>query len=146
MSRAREVLVDSNVIVYSLNSSDSHHKKALEFVERLKSGEVVGVVSEQNLFEAYRVLTHKKFSNPMSSMEAFAQLSLWKNLCRVLYFSPEALELSFALCKKYKVVGDKVYDVKILAVMLVHGIKRVVTANASDFSFYKEVDVLNPFE
>jgi predicted nucleic acid-binding protein len=47
------------------------------------------------------------------------------------------------LVTMHGVIGNQVYDARLVAVMRVHGVDRILTFNAADFARYG-IDVLHP--
>jgi predicted nucleic acid-binding protein len=43
----------------------------------------------------------------------------------------------------HSVLGSKVHDARLVAAMAVHGVRRILTFNTSDFSRY-QVEILDP--
>jgi predicted nucleic acid-binding protein len=48
------------------------------------------------------------------------------------------------LVAAYGVCGKKTHDARLVAAMLVHGVKHILTFNADDFVRYREIEVLHP--
>ena len=61
------MLIDSNILIYAINTDSPKHKKAQGFLEE-NLGDLE--IAHQNVLETIRVLTHGKFSNPMKLKDA----------------------------------------------------------------------------
>jgi predicted nucleic acid-binding protein len=140
----KSYLIDSNIIVYAINSKSSQHKKAHQVFKRIKLGEFVGIISHQNLLESFRILTHKKYDNPMPTAKAIAYLESYASLCKII--SPDLSTFSIAkhFVRKCKLKSDQIYDAYLAATMKTNSITRIITANAKDFTIFKEFEVLDP--
>ena len=66
-----------------------------------------------------------------------------EQLLEVLPDSPTVYAAWKTLVVKHKVLGVKVHDVKLVAVMRVHGVSRILTFNAADFARY-DVEAVQP--
>ena len=44
----------------------------------------------------------------------------------------------------YGVSGTKVYDARIVAAMIVHGVRHILTLDGSDFGRYTEIVIVSP--
>ena len=55
-----QIGIDTNILVYSLNSESIYHEKAKEFINNLSKKRILGVITWQNLSELYAVATDKK--------------------------------------------------------------------------------------
>ncbi len=49
-----------------------------------------------------------------------------------------------ALMERYEVYGRQVYDARLAAVMLSHGVTHIVTSNAAHFRRFAEITVVEP--
>jgi predicted nucleic acid-binding protein len=48
------------------------------------------------------------------------------------------------LLVRYAISGVQVHDARLVAAMIVHGIKRILTFNDKDFARYSEIEALTP--
>jgi predicted nucleic acid-binding protein len=60
----------------------------------------------------------------------------------ILKPSDQSLDIFEMLIRKYKPHGNRVYDIEIVSIMLANEIKKVVTANISDFSTIDEIELI----
>lgn len=139
---AKIILIDSNLLVYAINSSSPKHKTAQVFL-RTSIGHMA--IAHQNIFESLRVLTHPKFQVPMSAVEAVAAVSAITSHCHVIAPDYETHEVAIALIKKYGLSGNKIFDAYLAATALSIGVQTIVTDNTKDFVLFKEISVINPF-
>ena len=58
--------------------------------------------------------------------------------------SPAVHEKWRKLVLEYEVTGRQVHDARLAAVMLIHGIERILTFNVSDFRRYRGIEALHP--
>lgn len=144
MSGKNQVLIDSNIIVYSTNKLDTRYNKAKEFRNKLISGEVKGVIAHQNIFESIRILTHKNFSKPFTIKKAIKQLNAYKEICEVIYPLSITEELTLQLLQKYNLTSNLIFDTYLVATMLSNDISTIATNNVKDFEYFDEIKVINP--
>lgn len=102
-------------------------------------------MAHQNIFESLRVLTHHKFPNPMTSMEAIAAINVISDHCHIITPGYEAHEIALALIKKHGLTANKIFDAYLTATALSIGITSIATDNIQDFLPFKEVNLINPF-
>src|SRR5947209_4804281 len=101
------MLIDSNILVYSINVSSPKHLKSQDFLqENIHMLEI----AHQNIFETVRVLTHPKFSNPMSINAALEAVENIVEACIVISPDYKTHQIALALIKKYRLVSDQVFD------------------------------------
>lgn len=137
------VLVDSNILIYSLNSSSEKCKKAQDFLQK---NQLQLCVAQQNIFETLRVLTHSKSPQSLSPKQAITALSLVTKHFVVINPLPDTEYLALELIAKHTVAGNKIFDAYLVATALSHGVTAVATDNTKDFKMFEMLKVINPFE
>ena len=136
------MLIDSNILVYSINSSSPKHKKAQQFLQNnLDDLEV----AHQNIFETLRILTHPKFPNPMKINEAILAVERILKACRIITPGFSAHRIALELIKKHKVTSNQVFDAYLVATAVSNDIYTVATDNISDFKKFTIIKITNPF-
>jgi len=138
----KTILVDSNILIYSINSSSPKHLKAQEFLQSNVSNISI---AHQNIFESLRVLTHKKFPNPMSSSDAITAINNISEHTHVISADQGAHHIAIALIQKHKLMGDKIFDAYLSATALSLGINTIATDNTKDFLGFEGLTLINPF-
>lgn len=136
------MLIDTNILVYSVNLDSPKYKQAISFIS-----ENVGQleIAHQNILEAIRVLTHKNFSHPKRLKEALsATLSITRS-CSLIFPNQNTLYLALELIKKHKLSGNKIFDAYLAATALSNGINTIATDNTRDFKKFKQISLINPF-
>ena len=138
----KTILVDSNILVYSINSSSPKHLTAQEFLQSHVSNISI---AHQNIFESLRVLTHKKFPNPMSASDAISAINNIAEHTHVISADQGAHHIAMALIQKHKLTGDKIFDAYLAATALSLGINTIATDNIKDFLGFEGLTLINPF-
>lgn len=136
------MLIDSNILVYSINSSSPKHKKAQNFLQE-NLGELI--VAHQNIFESLRVLTHSKFPKPMKIGDALGAIENILKGCTVISPDYRTHRFTLELIKKHKLSADEIFDAYLVATALGSGLDTIATDNTKDFQKFTEIKVLNPF-
>ena len=136
------MLIDSNILVYSINSSSPKQLGAQQFIQ-----ENVGKleVAHQNIFETLRILTHSKFPNPMKTSEAIIAIETILNVCNIIAPDYRTHQIALELIKKYKIVSNQIFDAYLVATLISNGIDTIVTDNVKDLLRFSEIKVINPF-
>lgn len=136
------MLIDSNILIYAINTDSPKHKKSQQFLqENLRNLEI----AHQNILEAIRVLTHQKFSNPMSLDMALMATQAISQSCRIISPTQTSYFLFLELIKKHRLVGNRIFDAYLAATALSNGVDLVATDNVSDFKKFKGFKIINPF-
>src|SRR3989344_1423572 len=120
------MLVDSNILVYAINSVSPKSQKALKFLQ-----DHIGnlELAHQNIFETLRVLTHPKFPHPMKPAEAILALERIMEACRIIHPDYRTHQIALELMKKYRLSSDKIFDGYLVATALANGITEIATDN-----------------
>ena len=139
---SKTILVDSNILIYAINSSSPKHSAAQEFLQTHASHIAI---AHQNIFESLRVLTHKKFPNPMLSIGAINAINNIAEHCHVIAADQGAHHIAMAIIQKHRLMGDKIFDAYLAATALSVGINTIATDNTKDFSDLEELLLINPF-
>lgn len=136
------MLIDTNLIIYAINSASPKHNQAKRFLSQNQSSLIV---AHQNILEGMRVLTHAKFSHPMTFFQAEKAVDAITKVATIISPTEETLPIAVVLMHKYTRAANRIFDAYLVATMLTHGIKKIATDNDRDFTMYEEVTVLNPF-
>jgi predicted nucleic acid-binding protein len=139
------VLVDTNVLLRQFEPSHPHFLAAVDSTARLTlSGEPVHVTA-QNVAEFWATATRSPAQNGLGlSVEvAAAALDHIEQMFVLLPDHPAIYDHWRRLITMHRVLGNKVYDARLVAAMTVHGIGRLLTFNAGDFARYG-IEVIEP--
>jgi predicted nucleic acid-binding protein len=136
------MLIDSNILIYAINTSSPKHQTAQFFLQD-NIGQLE--VAHQNIFETLRVLTHPKFSHPMQISSALEAVESILRGCSIVSPDYKTHRIAIELVKKYKLVSDQVFDAYLAATAISNGIKILASDNLKDLGKFTEFTVLNPF-
>lgn len=137
-----DILVDSNIVVYAINDDSPKQARAQKF---LNDERYTLFITHQNIMESLRVLTHPKFSSPMSVKAAMAAITAISDACTVIAPDPSAIYVALDLIKQHQSVGNQIFDAYLAATTLSAGLKTIATDNGRDFAGFEGLDVYNPF-
>lgn len=137
------VLIDSNIIIYSLTEQSPKKKASQKFI---RNNQHILCISHQVILESLRVLTHPGFKHPMNYKKALK--SVWSIVDVLNLISPNinTIILVKELIKKYKVKSNRIFDAYLIATALSSSVSIIATDNIKHFRTYEEIKVLNPFE
>lgn len=136
------MLIDSNILVYSINNLSPKHKKAQDFLQE-NIGQLE--IAHQNIFETLRILTHPKFPSPMKTNAALRSMENILNVCRIISPDYRTHNIALELIKKYKLKTDLVFDAYLVATALSNEIDTIATDNTRDFQKFSDLKIINPF-
>ena len=135
------MLIDSNILIYALNSRSPKNKVAQAFIQSQK--EIA--VAQQNIFETLRILTHTKFPQPVNPSEAVKSIKLVTKHALIISPTFDTVSLTYELIKKYDIQGTEIFDAYLVATAISNGITKIATNNEKHLKKYKEVTIVNPF-
>jgi predicted nucleic acid-binding protein len=139
-------LIDTNILLRSVQPSHSMHAVALAALENLMKKDELLVITIQNVAEFWNVATRPEKSNGLGFTIEEAQNSLARLEGFFQILSEDAT--SYATWKTMltdrRISGAEVHDARLAAVMRVHGIARIVTFNVSDFVRFREIEAVHP--
>ena len=138
------IFFDTNILAYSLDKTDeAKHKRAVDLMESVFDGKLVGYVSNQVLAELYRVLT-RKVKTPLAESDAktFILGIVESNNWVKLNYSAQTLKLAMELSSQSAV---SIWDAIISATMLENSLSSLYTENTKDFEKIAGIKAVNPF-
>jgi toxin-antitoxin system PIN domain toxin len=126
--------VDTNVLVYASRPTAPEHVAARAALARLEASDGTVWISPQVLREYLAVVTRPQATAPPLPMAtAIADVRRFQSSFEVADEGPAVLERLLQLLAAYPGAGKQVHDANLVAVMLVQGIRRLLTFNAADF-------------
>ena len=132
------MFVDTNVFVPARFEAAPAHAVARAALDRaVRAGEALRI-SRQVMREYLGTATRPQaWSPPVPMAVALADLSWMEAAFEILEDGPRVMETLAALCREIPVGGKQVHDANIVATMLAHGERRLLTFNIRDFRRYR---------
>jgi predicted nucleic acid-binding protein len=139
------VLVDTNILLRRTQPNHEQHAIAVESVARLLADSELVCFTLQNISEFWNVVTRPVLNNGLGFPVSLAKGELEKieRFLTLLPDSPATYAEWKRLVVRHNVLGSKVHDARLVAMMNVHGVGQILTFNAADFVRYG-VEVLDP--
>jgi predicted nucleic acid-binding protein len=104
-------------------------------------------VTAQNIAEFWAAATRSQAQNGLGLAVAVVAAAL-EHIERVFALLPDEPAIHAVwkwLAMTHGVIGSRVYDARLVAAMMVHGVRRILTFNAGDFARYG-IEVIHPSE
>jgi predicted nucleic acid-binding protein len=139
-------LVDTNLLLRSVQPSHPMGSAASGSIDALlRNGDELFIVP-QTIVEFWCVATRPESANGLglSITETKERISAFRKVLTLLPDTDGVFESWERLVDQYQVTGKKVYDGRLVASMLVHGVTHLLTFNTDDFKRYSEITVVNP--
>jgi len=140
------ILVDTNVLVRSVERGHPSMRTARDSLRRLYEEGHELCVTPQNIAEFWNVCTRPVKVNGLGNgIPATDRLaSRIEGMFSILPDSLDSFRRWRDLVVSHQVKGAKVHDTRLVAAMLVHRVDAILTFNLSDFVRFKEIKVLDP--
>jgi len=139
-------LVDTNVLLRSVQPTDPMHADAAQSVSILRSRRVELQITTQNLIEFWAVCTRPVANNGLglTIVQAEAEVISLREVFAFLPDIPEILTEWERIVTRYQVIGKQAHDAHLVAAMLAHGLTHLLTFNHRDFKRFTEITVVTP--
>lgn len=138
------ILVDTNILVYAVDSASPHHDKAREWLERRLNGPTGVGLPWQALNGFARLISNPRVCpNPMSTDQAWAQVDEWLTLD--ITFTPEPTQRHrevFASLMPAVSRAELIPDAHLAALAMEYGL--VLCSSDSDFDRFPGLAWANP--
>ena len=137
--------VDTNVLVYATATSAPFRDRARAALVRLAADEQLSV-SRQILREYVAVMTRPQtWGRALSLAEAMTDAAVFERRFTVLEDGQLVWDQLMDLSRRYSFGGRQVHDANVVATMLAHGERRLLTFNEADFRrFAPLIEVTTP--
>ena len=137
------MFIDTNVFVNSRIPNAPGHEVARRRLTRARQTDEPLRISRQILREYLSVVTRPQtWSAAITRGEALEDVNKLTASFEILEDGPFVTATLIALCREVPVGGSQIHDANIVATMLAHGERRLLTLNASDFRRYGDRIVL----
>lgn len=140
------IAVDTNILVYSHREDSNLHAAARGLIEALRRQSAPWSIPWPCIHEFLAIVTHPRIYQPPTPAEkAFAAVEAW-GAAGNLHFLPESqgyLEKLRRLTVNARLAGPRIYDARIAALCLHHGVHELWTADR-DFSAFPQLKTRNP--
>ena len=134
------VLVDTGILLRAFVKADPNCEPIRVALLKLRRQNEELIVAFQNVAEFFNVST-RPFSSrggyglPVKMVQA--RVSFIERLCGRVSEDDQTYQQWKHLASKYDLAGVAVHDARLVAIMLTHGIQRVLTINDRDFRRYE---------
>ncbi len=131
------MFIDTNVLVKSRIPSAPDHDAARASLERAFRDPEPLRISRQVIREYLAVVTRPQtWTVAITRGDALDDVSRLIGSFEILEDGPLVTESLVGLCREIPVGGRQIHDANIVATMLAHGERRLLTLNVSDFRRY----------
>ena len=132
-------LVDTGILLRGFARNDSQYNEIRQALRKLRRQGEELLTSFQNIAEFINVSTRPSTARGgygLSNDVAQRRVVFIERACRIVSESPSSYGLWRDLVLRYGINGVAVHDARLIAVMLDHGVRRILTLNERDFHRY----------
>ena len=134
------MFIDTNVLVYSRIIEAPFHDVAGQSLERVRLSNEPLRISRQIIREYVSAVTRPQtWLNPLTGEEMLEEIDWMTSQFEILEDGPAVTEWLITLLREVSVGGRQIHDANIVATMLAHGERRLLTFNTSDFRRYERL-------
>jgi len=135
-------VVDTNVLIYGTVTGNPWYDQARQWLATLDSSGFRLCVTTQILREYLVVLTRGEvFEKSFTVDQVVNQVDALLPSFTVLDEPIDAANSLRELVRQYQIQGKSIHDANVVAVMLTHGVRRLVTYNSADFERYEDISL-----
>ena len=127
------MFVDTNVLVVARFADAPNRQAALDALSQERTTGTLRI-SHQVIREYLAVVTRPQiWASPLPVAEAFLDVGRYASAFEILEDGQAVTDLLASMCREVPVAGKQVHDANIVATMLAHGERRLLTFNVKDF-------------
>ncbi len=139
-------LVDTNILLRSIEPLHPQHAMAVGAVSRLLAESTPVYFTLQNIAEFWNVPTRPIENNGLgfSIPSTMAEVEKIEGLLTLLPDTPAVYAEWKRIIVEHGVSGVKVHDARLIATMKTHGVRSLLTFDVDDFTRYAGIEVVHP--
>ena len=130
------ILVDTNILIYGFEKKSTFHQKAQEFLRNPLNSLFI---TSKNISEFFAVTSKLK----LEITHCLKYYNEFKSNASVLLPSEKSLHILETFIKKYQPLGNQVYDIEIVSIMLDNDLIDIATFNRKDFINITEIRIID---
>jgi predicted nucleic acid-binding protein len=139
-------LLDTNVLLRLYQPNSPEFSSIRRAVNSLHRSNAALYYLSQNIIEFWNVSTRPVAQNGYGLSPAETE-EVAKQIEKAFILLPDAEGIHYEwrrLVSSYGVSGVRVHDARIVAAMIVHGVRHILTLDGSDFERYTEIVIVLP--
>ncbi|HEX6016224.1 MAG TPA: PIN domain-containing protein [Geminicoccaceae bacterium] len=142
---ADPVFIDTNVLVYANQANAIEHARATSLIREAEARSAELWISRQVLREYLSAVTRPQAAGPALPLQVAANRVRWfAQRFRVADETAEVTGNLLSLLDSVPAAGKQVHDANIVATMLAHGIRHLLTFNVAVFRRFETFIAIEP--
>lgn len=139
--------IDTTFLVEVEVIGHPNHEKARDYKQRMLRSSDRFAIAPQVLEEFIHVITDpKRFERPLSMRQALYRAHRWWNSIEVeqVFVNSHTVSWFLTWMERYGLGRKRILDTMLAATYFAGGVHTIVTSNETDFSAFKEMEVVIP--
>jgi predicted nucleic acid-binding protein len=143
---AAKVLVDTNILIYAIDSASQFYGKSQALLDQVENGEIQVFIAEKSLYELAAVLSSPAFIGKIEPNQIRQHLLYFadNSTFTILYSTPNITNTSWRLFFNLSPRKNRIYDLVLAATAIEYDIDTIYTKNVRDFESIKELEIVDP--
>ena len=139
-------LVDTNILLRWVKPDDRDYPLVVIAIDFILKEDAVLCYTSQNVAEFWNTCTRPADRNgySLSPQETDRRAKFFESKLQLLPDSLAVHQEWRRLLVSHNISGVQVHDVRLVAAMRVHGVKRILTFNDRDFARYADIEAVHP--
>lgn len=139
-------LLDTNILLRAVQPASPQHTLAVEALATLISQKHTIAITPQNLIEFWSVASRTAEANGLGWSVATVRQEIDHLLAQFPLLDDQPMVFSHwrNLVTSYQIIGRRIHDARLVAVMLSHSVSHLLTFNGGDFRQFSEIVVVEP--
>jgi predicted nucleic acid-binding protein len=140
------ILIDTNILLRSVQPTHLMHPVAVRAIEALLGGEELLCIAVQNVAEFWNAATRPVTHNGLGFTieKAREEISRLEDFFQIVCESAGSYAAWKLLLTTHRVSGAQVHEARLAALMKTNGITKIVTFNVQDFTRFAEIEAVHP--
>lgn len=130
-----KLILDTNILVYGLNEDSKYFSKIRDVLD---TNRYSLFITSKTISEFVSVLSKLKRYDVLEN-----ELPTILNQFKIIFPNKRSVHIFQELVKKYKPVGNRVFDIEIVSIMLSKKINKLFSFNIKDFQDVEEITLID---
>lgn len=135
---AKTIFIDTNILVFATDDGSPFHSKSLDILKQFMKDRIDFAISPQIIREYLVVLTRGLQPDDPARSAELHNVGKFMEAFTLLDENSETVAKLQTILENFVVGGKQIHDTNIVAVMQVHGVKRLLTHNLDDFKKFDQ--------
>ncbi len=129
------IVADTNLLIYALDGESSFNQKSRKIIY---SNNYKVMLTNKNITEFCAVLSKNPHIDYQTINKELKNILLYFD---IIFPSISSIKIFQSLIEKYRIKGNRIFDMEIVSIMLANRITNIATFNKNDFQDIEEISI-----